>query len=184
MQANDIRRGQAVLINKQIYVATEVMHRTPGNLRAFVQVKLKNFNTGEQISLRWSSTEEIESAYLELKRVQFLYSDPAGFHFMELDTYEQMTLSADFVDDAKNYLKENDEVELDIYEGKAIRIRLPKSVSLKIVEAPPGVKGDSVNRNTKEAKLETGLTVQVPIFIEPGTVIRVDTETGEYLGKA
>jgi elongation factor P len=171
------------MIKGAIHVATEVTHRTPGNLRAFVQMTLKNVMTGEQIQSRFSSTEEVEQVYLEPRQVQFLYADSHGYHFMDLGDYNTLVISEDFVGDDKYYLKENMEVDLDVYNGKPVRIRLPKQVVLKIVESPPWVKGDSVSNNTKPAKTETGLQVNVPIFVGEGQLIRVDTETGKYLGR-
>jgi len=183
MQANDVRRGVALMYKGAIHVVTEVVHRTPGNLRAFVQITLKNINNGQQVQNRFSSTEEVEQVYLEPRRVQFLYSDAAGYHFMDLGDYNTMTVPEDFVGDSKFYLKENMEVDLDVHDGKPIRLRLPKQVVLKIVESPPGVRGDSVSNNTKPAKTETGLQVHVPLFVNEGTLVRVDTETGAYLGR-
>lgn len=183
MQANDMRKGTAVMYNGQIHIATEVMHRTPGNLRAFVQATLKNINTGQQIQTRFSSTEDVEEVYLEPRRMQFLYSDGEGFHFMDLQDYNTVTIPTDFVGDGKYYLKENMEIDVDFHGPKPVRLRLPKQVVLKIVESPPWVKGDSVSNNTKPAKTETGLQVNVPIFVAEGTLVRVDTETGEYLGR-
>jgi elongation factor P len=183
MQANDVRRGTALMIKGAIHIATEVTHRTPGNLRAFVQMTLKNVMTGEQIQSRFSSTEDVEQVYLEPRQVQFLYADAQGYHFMDLGDYNTLVISEDFVGDDKYYLKENMEVDLDVYNGKPVRIRLPKQVVLKIVESPPWVKGDSVSNNTKPAKTETGLQVNVPIFVGEGQLIRVDTESGKYLGR-
>jgi elongation factor P len=183
MQANDMRKGTAVMHNGAIHIATEVMHRTPGNLRAFVQATLKNVINGQQVLVRFSSTEEVESVYLEPRRVQYLYNDGEGFHFMDLEDYNTITLSAEFVADTKYYLKENMEIDLDIHERKPVRLRLPKQVVLKVVDAPPGIRGDSVSNTLKTAKTETGLQIRVPLFIEEGTLVRVDTETGDYLGR-
>ncbi len=183
MQANDVRRGVALMYKGAINVVTEVVHRTPGNLRAFVQITLKNINTGQQVTNRFSSTEEVESIYLEPRRVQFLYSDSSGYHFMDMQDYNTLVLSEDFVAESKFYIKENMEVDLDVHDGKPVRLRLPKQVVLKVVDSPPGVKGDSVSNNTKPATTETGLQVNVPFFVEEGTLVRVDTETGAYLGR-
>lgn len=183
MQANDIRRGMAIMHNNNIHVVVNVVHRTPGNKRAFVQLTLKNINSGEQITNKFSSTEEVESVYLEPRRVQFLYHDTSGYHFMDLNDYNTLGLSEEFVGDDKYYLKENMELDLDIHDAKPVRLRLPTIVVLKITESPPWVRGDSVSNNMKPAKAETGLPISVPIFIEEGTLVKVNTETGEYVGR-
>lgn len=183
MQASSLRRGMAVVYQNQIYVVTEFAHRTPGNKRAFMQISLKSVKTGQVIQQRFSATEEVEQAVLDAKQMQFLYNDQEGYHFMDMEDYHTHILQADLVGDAKFYLKENMEVEVMFYEGKPIEITLPKQVSLKVTDSPPGIRGDSVSNNTKVAVLETGLKLNVPIFIEEGTIVKVNTQTGEYLGR-
>lgn len=183
MQANDLRPGVAILINKEIYLVTEFQHHTPGNKRAFIQATLQGLMTGKMIQQRFSSTEPVEEANLESRKVQYLYHDTNGYHFMDLEDFQTVTLSDKLVGDKKNYLKENDEVALDFHDGNPVMLEIPNHVFLKVTESPPWIKGDSVSNNMKPAVLETGLKIQVPIFIAEGTVVKVDTRTGEYLGK-
>jgi len=183
MQASSLRKGIAIKYQGQIYIVVEFAHRTPGNLRAFIQVSMKNLMNGKIIQQRFSSTEDVEQAVLDSKKMQYLYNDSEGFHFMDMEDYQSYALSNDLVGDSKYYLKENMEVEVMFHEGKAIQIILPKQVSLKVTDSPPGIRGDSVSNNTKVAVLETGLKLNVPIFIEEGTVIKINTATGEYLGR-
>ena len=183
MQANDLRPGAAVLIGGQIYLVTDFHHHTPGNKRAFIQATFQSLKTGKIIQQRFSSTEEVEEAHLELKHVQYLYHDQNGYHFMDLEDYHTFSLKDELVGDRKYYLRENDELDIDFHEGNPVKLDIPNHVFLKVTESPPWVKGDSVSNNMKPAVLETGLKIQVPIFIEEGTVVKVDTRTGEYLGR-
>jgi len=183
MQANDIRRGMAILYKGKIHVVMDVVHRTPGNKRAFVQMTLRSISSGEQLQNKFSSTEALEHVHLEARRAQFLYQDSQGYHFMDLGDYNSLALPEQFIGDNRFYLKENMELDLDIHEGTPVRLRLPKQVVLKVTDAPPWVKGDSVSNNMKPAKTETGLQLNVPIFISEGTLIKVNTETGEYVGR-
>ena len=128
MQANDVRRGMALMYNGVIHVVTEVVHRTPGNLRAFVQMTFKNINTGQQIQNRFSSTQDVDQVYLEPRRVQFLYSDGSGYHFLDMQDYNTFVLSEDFVAEAKYYVKENMEVDLDVHDGKSHRVENPLGI--------------------------------------------------------
>jgi len=183
MQANDARRGTAIMYRGVIHMVVSVTHRTPGNKRAFVQMVLKNIESGDQLTNKFSSTEDVESVYLEPRRMQFLYSDVNGYHFMDLNDYNQVALNETFIGDDRFYLTENLELDIDFHEGKAIRLRLPTIIALKLTEAPPWVRGDSVSNNMKPATAETGLKLNVPIFIEEGTSVKVNTETGEYSGR-
>ena len=183
MTANDLRRGMAIIYNKEIHLVMEFTHYTPGNKRAFVQLTLKNIRTGKILQNKFSSTEAMDVAHLESRKVQFLYKDANGFHFMQSADYQTLDLSEEVVGDAKNYLKENMDLEIDFHDERPVTIELPKQVTLKVVDSPPGIRGDSVSNNMKPATLETGMQIQVPMFIQEGTVIRVNTETGEYLGR-
>lgn len=184
MQANDLRGGTKIKFRGELYVVTQFSHHTPGNKRAFIQATLKNLKTGQLIQNKFSSTESVDSVALDPHMCQFLYKDEQGFHFMNMTSYESFVLSEGVVGDAQYYLKENMEIKIDFYEGTPILPELPKSVVLKVTESPPWVKGDSVSNNMKPAVCETGLKIQVPIFIEEGTEIRVNTDTGEYTGRA
>jgi len=184
MQATDLRRGTTIIYDNELYVVIDFEHRTPGNLRAFVRVSLKNLKNGRIVQNRFASTDNVERDSLDTKKCQFLYHDDQGFHFMEMDSYESFALQDDMIGDQKYYLVENMEINIDFYEGRPVLPEFPKNVILKVVESPPWVKGDSVSNALKPAVCETGLKVQVPLFIDEGTMIKISTETGAYLGRA
>jgi elongation factor P len=149
-----------------------------------VQANLRSLKTGKQSNVRFASTETIEVVSMTTRKLDFSYKDHNGYHFMDPDNYEQTTLSEDFVGEAAKYLTENLQCTLMEVEGKAAELELPPAVNLKVLEAPPGIRGDTATNVTKPAKLETGFEVGVPIFINPGDTIRVDTRTGKYLSRA
>ena len=182
--ANDLRKGMAIRYNGNPAIVLEVQHRTPGNLRAFVQAIIRYINTGKSADVRFSSTEKVDLVDVSRRELEFSYSDQHGYHFMDPETYDTITLQAEFVGDAKDYLTENLHVEVLYVEGRPAQLELPASVSLKVVESAEGVRGDSANNVQKPAKLETGKMIQVPLFIKEGEVIKVDTRTGTYLGRA
>ena len=184
MQATEIRKGAVILYQKELYVVMEFAHRTPGTLRAFIQVSMKNLKSGKIIQARFASTENVERISLEPKPCQYLYHDSEGYHFMEMEDYHTFSLSGELLGERKYYLKENMELKIQFYEGAPLNPEFPKSVTLKVIESPPGIKGDSVSNNTKAAVCETGLKIQVPLFIDEGTEIKINTETGEYTGRA
>ena len=183
MQANDLRNGMAIIYNKEIHIVIDFTHYTPGNKRAFVQASMKNLKTGKILQNKFASTESVEDIHLELRPVQFLYKDPSGFHFMLMDDYQTIVVGEAIMADAKNYLKENMELEIEFHGEEPVVIRMPNQVVLKVVESAPGVKGDSVSNNMKPATLETGLQIQVPMFVKEGTMVKVNTRTGEYLNR-
>lgn len=182
--ANDLRKGMAIRYNGNPAIVLEVQHRTPGNLRAFVQAIIRYIGTGKSADVRFSSTEKVESVDVQRTTLEFSYSDNQGYHFMDPESYETITFDADFVADTKDFLTENLKVEVLYVEGRAAQIELPASVSLKITESPEGVRGDSASNVMKAAVLETGRTIQVPLFIKEGEIVKVDTRTGDYLGRA
>jgi elongation factor P len=184
MKASELKRGMIIREGQEFYVVVEIEHRTPGNLRAIYQATLKSLLNPKIVNKRFSPSDTVEKADLESKKVQYLYSDHSGFHFMDMETYESMAISPELVGQAKDYLKENLEAELLYYEHRPITIELPVSVALKIKESAPGVKGDTSGKAMKPATLETGLVINVPLFIEEGETVMVDTRTGEYLGRA
>ncbi len=184
IQATQIRKGMTIVHENEIYVVLEQRHYTPGNKRGFVQATLRNIKTGKVTQTRFASEDRVEPAQLDPKLVQYLYQDAQGFHFMDLQAYHTFPVGEEVVGDGKHYLKENMEVEILFYEGKPVELQLPKVVVLKVTESPPWVKGDSVSNNMKPAVCETGLKLQVPIFIDEGTEIKVNTETGEYVSRA
>jgi elongation factor P len=181
MDATSIRKGSFLKHKDDLWQAVDVTHRTPGNLRGFVQVKLRNVRTGTHITERFSSNESVEPAWLDARKAQYLYDDATtGPVFMDLETYEQYGLSRDVLGDAMSYVRENDEVEVTFYEGKAIGLRLPAKVDLVVQDTEPAVKGDTVNNVLKPATVETGLVVKVPAHIRVGDKIRISTANGEF----
>jgi elongation factor P len=182
--ANDLRKGMAIRYNGNPAIVLEVQHRTPGNLRAFVQAIIRYINTGKSADVRFSSTEKVDTVEVHRTALDFSYADNQGYHFMDTETYETITFDAEFIGDAKDYLVENLTVEVLYVEGKAAQIELPASVSLKVAESAEGVRGDSANNVQKPAVLETGKSIQVPLFIKEGEIIKVDTRTGTYMGRA
>jgi len=184
IQATQIRKGMNILHENEIHLVLEQRHYTPGNKRGFVQVTLRNLKTGKVMQTRFASEDRVEIAALDPRPVQYLYHDDVGYHFMDLEDYHNFPLREDVVGDAKYYIKENMEIEVLFYEGKPAELHLPKTVVLKVVESPQWIKGDSVTNNMKPAVCETGLKIQVPIFVEAGTEIKVNTESGEYISRA
>lgn len=184
IQATQLRKGMVILYEKEIHVVLDHRHYTPGNKRGFVQATLRNYRTGKINTTRFASEDRIEPAHLDPRPCQYLYRDAEGCHFMDLQDYQSFPLAEDILGDKKDYLKENMEIDILFYEGKPVSMQFPKTVILKITEAPPGVKGDSVNNNLKPAVCETGLKIQVPLFIDPGTDVKINTETGEYISRA
>lgn len=182
--ANDLRKGMAIRYNGNVAIVLEVQHRTPGNLRAFVQAIIRYINTGKSANVRYSSTEKVDLVDVQRQQLEFSYSDPQGFHFIDPDTYDTITLNAELVADSKDYLVENLKVEVLSIEGRPAQVELPSSVTLKVTESADGVRGDSANNVQKPATLETGKVVNVPLFIKEGEMIKVDPRTGNYMGRA
>ena len=184
MKASELKKGMIIKEGNDFFQVIEMDHKTPGNLRAIYQATLKSLLSLRTVSRRFSPGDSVEKAELESKKVQFLYKDHSGYHFMDMDNYESMAIGEELVGNNYNYLKENLEVQLLYDKQHPITLELPVSVKLKIVESAPGAKGDTSGRAMKPAKLETGFVVNVPLFIEEGETILVDTRTGDYLGRA
>ena len=182
--ANDLRKGMAIKYNSNAAIVLEVTHRTPGNLRAFVQCIIRYIGTGKSADIRFSSTEKVELVDVSRTTLEYSYQDQEGFHFMDPITFETITLQKDFISDAKDYLTEGMNVEILYVEGRAVSVELPPSSNLKITESPEGLRGDSSGNVMKPATLETGKVINVPLFIKEGEIIKVDTRTGEYMGRA
>lgn len=182
--ANDLRKGQAIRYNGDVAIVLEVQHRTPGNLRAFVQAIIRSIKTGKSADVRFSSTEKVELVEVERKTLEFSYKDQDGYNFMDPDSYDTVALRSELIGDAKDYLTENLPVTVLYAEGKPVEVELPGTVSLKVVESAEGVRGDSANNVQKPAKLETGKTINVPLFIKEGEVVKVSTSNGAYMGRA
>ena len=184
MKASEMKRGMIIKDEGELFVVIDIEHRTPGNLRAIYQTTMKSIVSDKMINKRFSPADTVEKADLDSKKAQYLYSDHSGFNFMDMENYENLVLSREMVGKSKDYLKENLEVEILYYEHQPVTISLPVNVSLKIIESAPGAKGDTSGRAMKPATMETGLVVNVPLFIEEGEIVMVDTRTGEYLGRA
>ncbi|MEP6699143.1 MAG: elongation factor P [Verrucomicrobiota bacterium] len=182
--ANDLRKGQAIKYNGNTAIVVEVNHRTPGNLRAFVQAIIRYINTGKSADVRFGSTDKVELVEIERKQVEFSYKDKNGYHFIDPETYDTVDLQENLLGDTKDYLVENLSVQVLYAEGKAVQVELPSSVHLKVIEAPEGLRGDTASNVTKPAVLETGKTVNVPLFIQEGETVKIDTRTGSYMGRA
>jgi len=182
--ANDLRKGMAIKYNGNTAIVLEVHHRTPGNLRAFVQAIIRYINTGKSADVRFGSTDKVELIDIERKQLEFSYKDNNGYHFMDPETYDTITLQQDFIGEAKDYMVENLTVQVLYAEGKAVEVELPASVSLKVIESPEGLRGDTASNVTKPALLETGKSINVPLFIKEGETIKIDTRTGAYMGRA
>jgi len=178
---NDIRRGLKIEFKGDPYEVIEFLHVKPGKGQAFVRTKLKNLITGAVLEHTFRASDRIPPANLEEKEMQFLYKDGEQYYFMDMETYDQIFLLADQIEYERQFLKENTIVKVLFYKGKPISIELPKQVELQVVETEPGVRGDTVSGGSKPAVLETGATIQVPLFINEGDVVKVDTRTGEYL---
>jgi elongation factor P len=184
ISATQMRPGMVIIFNKELHTVFSVNHRTPGNLRGFVQAKMRNLRSGSMFEHRFSSEDRVEKAMLDEQEMEYLYDDGEYYYFMNTESFEQMHLTKDILGDAPQYLIPQLKVKVEFYEGKAISVELPATVDLKVVETEPGLKGASVSNVTKPAKTETGLVVQVPPFITEGERIRVNTAEGTYQERA
>jgi elongation factor P len=184
ISATQLRPGMVVKFNNELCSVFSMTHRTPGNLRGFVQAKMRNLRTGTMMEHRFSSEDKIERATLDEQEMEYLYDDGEYYYFMNTESFEQMHLMKDLLGDAVNYLIPQLKVKVEFYEGKPMSVELPASVDLTVVETEPGLKGATVSNVTKPAKTETGLVVQVPPFIVEGEKIRVSTSEGTYQERA
>ena len=181
IKANDIRRGMVVTIEGTNFVVVDFAHHTPGNLRAMVQTKLRNMNSGSIIDKRLRSVDQIEVPYVETKEYEYLYSAGDEHVFMDTETYDQLHFAPEILGTAMQFLLPNAKVMVQYVGGKAVSVDVPASIDLTVTDTPPSIKGATATNQYKEATLETGLKVQVPPFINPGEKIRIDTRTGEYV---
>ncbi|MCI0366667.1 MAG: elongation factor P [Phycisphaerales bacterium] len=184
MKSTDLRPGMAIKLDGALSVITQFTHVTPGNLRAFVNVKIKNVINGSLIEKRLRSGEEIEVVDLDRRPMEYLYSDSSGHVFMDQDNFEQITLPGGLVGEFMGYLKPNTVITVLIAENKAVSIELPNVVELKVTDTAPGIKGATATNQLKEAVLETGLKTRVPPFIGVGELVRINTEDGSYNSRA
>ncbi|MBI5683156.1 MAG: elongation factor P [Deltaproteobacteria bacterium] len=182
--ATQLRVGMAILYNNEPHRVVSVQHITPGNWRGMVQTKLKNLKTGTNVEYRFRSEDKVEKARMEQHEMEYLYSNETDYYFMNTETYEQLSLGAEELGDNVYYLTPNIRFMVDFYEGRPVGIEPPQTVELTVVETAPNLKGATATNSLKPAKLETGITVNVPAFIEIGEKIRVDTSLGKYLERA
>ncbi len=181
--SNDLKNGMVLNIEGQLWAVTEFQHVKPGKGAAFVRSKLKNVLTGKVVERTFNAGVKVEVATVDKRDMTYLYNDGEGFIFMDKDTYDQVTLSEAVVGDAVNYMLENQEATVAMHEGNPIYVELPASVVLEVTYTEPGLQGDRSSGGTKPATVETGLQIQVPLFLENNTKVRVDTRTGDYLGR-
>ncbi|MGD0156610.1 MAG: elongation factor P [Terracidiphilus sp.] len=182
--ATQLRPGMIIKHNDQLHLVFKVEHRTPGNLRAFIQAKLRNLKTGAMFEHRFRSADALEKVVVDEVAMEFLYADGDDYYFMNPQDFEQMVLKSETLGDAVEYLTPNLQIHVSYYDGQPVGIELPQTVDLEVIETEPGLKSATASSVTKPAKTETGLVVQVPPFINAGEKIRVDTSEGAYLSRA
>jgi len=182
--ANDLRKGMAIVYNGDVAIVLDTQHRTPGNLRAFVQATVRSIKTGKSSDIRFSSAERVDVVPMIVKKMEFSYKDGEDYVFSDPETFETITLTPEIVGVARNYLVENAPVTVTFVEDKAVSIELPASVVLTVVDAPEGIRGDSANNVQKTVTLETGISIQTPLFIKTGEKVKIDTRTGKYMERA
>ncbi|HHV72914.1 MAG TPA: elongation factor P [Clostridia bacterium] len=181
ISTNDFRTGVTIEVDGEIYTVVDFQHVKPGKGAAFVRSKLKNIKTGAVIEKTFRAGEKIPRAHIDRREMQYLYNSGDQYTLMDMETYDQINLTKEQMGDAVKYLKENMELVVHLYQGTPIGVDLPNSVELEVIETEPGFKGDTATGGSKPAKLETGVVVQVPLFINVGDKIKIDTRTGEYL---
>jgi elongation factor P len=182
--ATQLRPGMVVKFNNELHTVFSMVHRTPGNLRGFVQAKMRNIRSGSMIEHRFSSEDKVERVALEEHEMEYLYDDGEYYYFMNTENFEQIHLTKDNLGDGVMYLIPQLKLNVEFYEGSPISVELPPSVEMTVQETEPGLKGSTVSNVTKPAKMDTGLVVQVPAFISEGEKIRVSTSDGSYLERA
>jgi elongation factor P len=184
VSTNDLKNGMSLDLPEGLFSVVEFQHVKPGKGGAFVRTKLKNVRSGAVIERTYRADEKLEQAIIDKRDMQFLYRDGSDFVFMDTTSYEQMSAAPDTLGAAPNYLKEGDAANLQMYNGEIVGVDLPAAVELKVSETEPGIQGDRVSGARKPATLQTGLVVQVPLFVNVGDMIKVDTRSGEYLTRA
>jgi elongation factor P len=184
MQASSLSPGMGVRIDGKLFVVTGIEHRTPGNLRAFVQLTIKDVIKAQTLEKRYKPTDDIEIIDLDRREMEYLYSDNTGATFMDGETYEQYTMTESVLGSALKFLRPNAKTSVLLHDGNPILIELPGSVELTVKDCPPEVKGATVTNQTKDAEMETGLSVRVPAFIKQGETLRINTADGSYQSRA
>jgi elongation factor P len=184
ISSNDLRNGVTVVVDGHLWTVIEFLHVKPGKGSAFVRTRLKNVRTGTTLERTFRAGEKLERATVDNRQMQMLYNDADGYHFMDQETFENFTLQRDLIGDPADFLKDGSVVDVQLHDGVAIGVDLPPHVELKVIETDPGFKGDTATNATKAAKIETGATVQVPLFVESGNIIRIDTRDRRYIGRS
>lgn len=184
ISTSDFRTGVTIEIDNGVWQVVDFQHVKPGKGAAFVRVKMKNVKTGAVVERTFNPGEKLPKAHIDNRQMQFLYENDGAYNFMDNETFEQIEVTADQLGDAKKYLKENMNIGVMFFQGAIMGVELPYSVELRVVETDPGIRGDTATGATKTAKLETGHTVRVPLFINIDDVLRIDTRTGDYLERA
>lgn len=184
ISATRLRKGNLIKHNNELLRVLEVQHVTPGNLRGFVRAKMRNLRNQSLLDHRFRSEDVVERASLDEREMQYLYADGSDFYFMDTSSYEQTHLSEESLGDSMRYLLPESLIKVEFYEGAPVGIELPPTVDLKVTDTVPGIKGATANAQVKPATLETGLVVTVPAFVNTGDVVRINTETGDYLSRA
>ena len=184
IQATQLRPGMVLEYNSALWRVMTINHITPGNWRGMVQTKLRNIRTGSQTENRFRSEDRVERVILDQIEMEFLYREGDDFHFMNTETYDQITLPKEIVEDVEGFLAPNMKVEVEFYETTPLNVSLPKTVALKVVQTDPGLKTAAVNNTLKPATLETGMVINVPHFVAEGDTITINTETHEYLSRS
>ncbi len=184
IDVNELRKGVTFTMDGELYKVIEYQHYKPGRGKAVIRTKLRNLRSGSTLDKTFTSGDRVQDIRLDHQTVQYLYKDERFYYFMDVETFEQFPLPEGVLEDAEPYLIENMQIELSSYEGEPLDVELPITVDLEVIEAPPGFAGDTAQGATKEVTLETGLKIQVPLFIEEGDVLRIDTRDGRYITRA
>lgn len=184
LQATRMKKGMLIKIGEDLFRVLDLQHVTPGNLRGFVRVRFRNIRNGSLSDQKLRSEDTVERAVLDERKMQYLYKDGDSYHFMDTETYEQLHISEEVLGDAANYIIPDSTIDVEFYGSEPVGIELPVTVDLRVTDTVPGIKGATASNQVKPATLETGLVVSVPPFINTGDVIRVSTDTGEYLSRA
>lgn len=182
--STDLRKGMAISYNNDVCVVLECTHRTPGNLRAFVQASLRSVRTGKTSEVRFSTAERLEIVPMMTTKMEFSYKDGDDYVFTDPETFETVNLTPEIVGEATKYLVENGVANVTFVEEKAVSVELPSAVILTVTDAPEGIRGDSANNVQKTVTMETGISVQAPLFIKTGEKLKIDTRTGKYMERA
>jgi elongation factor P len=184
IQATRLKKGMLIKVDQDLFRVLELQHVTPGNLRGFVRVKLRNIRNGAMSDQKLRSEDTLDRATLDEREMQYLYQDGDDFYFMDTTSYEQTHITREALGDSVNYMKPEMMIQVEFYGDEPVGIELPASVDLKVLDTAPGIKGATASNQVKPATLETGLVVSVPPFVNTGDVVKINTETGEYLSRA